>query len=158
TLRVTDNGGQSDQQGLSIRVDRAPLSITTSSLPPATVGAAYSQGLVAAGGTPPYSWSIASGNLPGGLALTSSTGMISGTPTDPTTANFTVSVADSSNPRQTQQRAMALTVLSQLTITTPSPLPAGTVGVPYAQTLTPAGGTPSYSWSTASGTLPPGIT
>jgi hypothetical protein len=45
-----------------------------------------------------------------------------------------------------------------LTITTPSPLPAGTVGSAYSQTLTVTGGTPPYNWSVISGSLPAGLT
>jgi large repetitive protein len=42
---------------------------------------------------------------------------------------------------------------------TSSTLPAGTVGVAYAtQQLTATGGTNSYTWSVASGTLPAGLT
>jgi len=55
-----------------------PPAITTASLPPATVGTAYSKTLTATGGTP-ISWSIKSGNLPAGLSLSGNT--ISGTPT-----------------------------------------------------------------------------
>jgi large repetitive protein len=49
--------------------------------------------LAASGGTPPYTWSIGSGALPGGLTLSSST--ISGTPTAAGPFPFTVNVADS---------------------------------------------------------------
>ncbi len=43
-----------------------------------------------------------------------------------------------------------------VTIITPTPMPAGRVGVPYSQTLTATGGVPPYIWS-ASGTLPNGL-
>ena len=39
----------------------------------------------------------------------------------------------------------------------PSSLAAGTVGVPYSQALGASGGTPPYSWTVASGTLPAGL-
>lgn len=42
-------------------------------------------------------------------------------------------------------------------ITTHSPLPEGTVGVPYDKTLTAVGGVAPYTWSVISGTLPPGL-
>ena len=48
----------------------AALAITTSSLLSGTQGAAYSNAIVATGGTTPYSWSITSGSLPAGLSLT----------------------------------------------------------------------------------------
>lgn len=52
--------------------------ITTTALPSGTIGTAYSQAL-AATGTAPITWSIASGSLPDGLTL-EATGLISGTP------------------------------------------------------------------------------
>ncbi|MCU1324898.1 MAG: hypothetical protein JWN34_268 [Bryobacterales bacterium] len=55
------------------------MSITTASLPSATVGTPYSATLSAIGGTSPYTWSMMSGSLPPGLALNSG-GSISGTP------------------------------------------------------------------------------
>ena len=52
--------------------------------------------LQAANGTTPYSWSVVSGALPSGLAL-SSGGTISGTPTKVGGYTFTVQVADSAS-------------------------------------------------------------
>jgi hypothetical protein len=49
-----------------------------------------------------------------------------------------------------------LTVLpaGSLTITTPSPLPAGVQGTSYSQTLAATGGTSPYTWSLTEGSLP----
>ena len=46
------------------------------------------------------------------------------------------------------------TVPIQITTLT---LPASTVGVAYNRTLTATGGTPPFSWSLISGSLPPGL-
>jgi predicted secreted protein len=69
--------------------------ITTASLPDGEVRVAYSQMLSAIGGTGPYTWSVRSGSLPAGLSLDSSTGVMSGTPTEESTDDFTIKVADS---------------------------------------------------------------
>ena len=76
----------------------APVVVTTTSLPDGTVGSPYVAGLTANGGTPPYTWSIASGSLPAGLTLAPN-GTISGTPTGPrATSTFTVQATDTTAP------------------------------------------------------------
>ncbi len=76
------------------------LSITSSTLLSGSSGTSYSQALQASGGTPAYTWAVASGNLPSGLSLAATTGVISGTPTSTGTSNFTVSVHDNGSPVQ----------------------------------------------------------
>src|SRR5579864_5002493 len=48
---------------------RTSVSDTCSPLQAATVGVSYFEQLSAAGGTPPYTWTKVSGNLPAGLTL-----------------------------------------------------------------------------------------
>jgi len=89
-----------------------PLTIVTTSLPDAHNGKAYSFGLQAISGTPPYSWSTASGSPPGGLSL-SAGGVISGTPSTvagDTTVSFTVQVADSAAQQHTAVQALSIVV------------------------------------------------
>ena len=149
TVQVTD-GVQTAQKSLTITVN-AVLTITTTSLPDAVQGIAYSQTLAATGGTGTNTWSLATGSLPTGLTL-SAAGVISGTPTA-TGTTFTVQVTDSI---QTKQQSLTITVNAVLTITTAS-LPNGVQGTAYSQTLTATGGTGTNTWSLASGTLPAGL-
>jgi serine protease len=86
-----------DAFGYFVPETPALLVITTASLPQATVGSPYSTTLAANGGTPPYSWSVASGSLPPGLSLAPG-GVISGMPTAAGVASFTVQVTDSMTP------------------------------------------------------------
>src|SRR5262245_54544144 len=53
-----------------------PLEITTESLSGVTAGALYSDAVVAANGTTPYTWSTLSGSLPGGITLDPGTGAL----------------------------------------------------------------------------------
>jgi hypothetical protein len=73
----------------------ATLQVTTTSLPVGATGTSYSTGLVASGGTPPYSWSKTSGQLPAGLVLNAA-GVISGKPTTAGSFSFDIKVVDSS--------------------------------------------------------------
>jgi uncharacterized protein (TIGR03437 family) len=85
----------------------APLQITTTSLPAGAKGVPYQLQLQATGGTTPLQWSLLSGSLPAGLAL-STTGLISGTPTVSGTFNITVKVLDANN--LSDQKAYTLTI------------------------------------------------
>ncbi|MHB8313606.1 MAG: G1 family glutamic endopeptidase, partial [Candidatus Dormibacteria bacterium] len=95
--------------------------ITTTSLPSATVGRAYSATRAASGGTAPYSWAITSGSLPSGLTL-SSGGSIIGTPSAAGTASFGVQVTDSTTPTaETATTQLSISVASAATPTVQSP-------------------------------------
>jgi large repetitive protein len=87
--------GQAGNGSGLIIVGSSPLTISTSSLPAATIGSTYSQPLSAEFGNPPYTWKLASGKLPKGLRLSGSTGVISGTPSKKAmSSTFTVEVLD----------------------------------------------------------------
>jgi hypothetical protein len=58
----------------------SPLSVTTTSLPNGLLRESYAQSLAAAGGTPPYFWSLVGGALPPGLELDNAEGTIGGEP------------------------------------------------------------------------------
>jgi mucin-19 len=154
TVQVTDSGALSATKVFNLTVN-PPLTITiANSLPVGAIGVSYRQPLTAGGGTTFYTWSIASGSLPSGLTL-SSEGVITGTPENAETADFTVRVTDLDGPSVT--KAFSLTINPPATITTLNPLPAGAVGAAYSQSLTAMGGTTPYVWSIVAGALPTGL-
>ena len=155
-VRVSDaaNPPLSTTQSLRIVIVQ-PISITTLSLPNGVKNMAYTGTLTAAGGTSPYTWSIANGALPPGLTL--SGGTIAGTPTTTGTFNFVAQVSDVGNPPLSTTQSLRIVIVEPISITTLALLD-GVVNVAYTETLTAAGGTPSYTWSMADGSLPTGLT
>ena len=88
----------------------APLAVSTTSVPSGVAGTSYSVSLSATGGTPSYTWSINSGQLPAGLSLAASTGIISGTPTASGTFSFGVTVNDSASPQQSATATLSMSI------------------------------------------------
>jgi hypothetical protein len=69
--------------------------IVSGTAPAGTEGVAYSYTFSASGGDGgPYTWSLASGSLPAGLTLNTSTGEVSGTPTTPGASAFVMRATD----------------------------------------------------------------
>ncbi len=155
---VTDSAQGSASGSFTIRINPA-LVITTTSLPSGTVGTSYTATTLAAtGGTPPYTWSLASGALPGGLSV-SSAGVISGTPTAAGTFSVTLKVTDSAQATATQSYSVTVAAATvPLSVTTQAPLAGGEVGVAYTQAFAATGGTPPYQWTISAGTVPLGFT
>lgn len=98
--KASDQRGVARPQGPkcdigAVEADQPPIVISPDSLPHGTVGKPYAtQTLSATGGLgAPYAFSLASGDMPPGLTL-SSAGVIEGTPTKAGTYPITVSVDD----------------------------------------------------------------
>jgi hypothetical protein len=81
----------------AVTVTEAGPTISTSRIPDAVDGAAYSASLVARGGKAPYHWTIVSGTLPTGLQLTSNTGAVTGRTTTTGAFQFDVRVTDAAS-------------------------------------------------------------
>lgn len=171
TARVTDDNSRSASKSLKITITAddpppppppAQLSISTSSLPGATVGQNYSATLSAKDGSGSKTWSIANGRLPSGLNL-SAGGRITGKPTATGNQSPTFRVRDSSG-SATRQITIRVTAepaprdpsSSPMTINTRS-LPGGKVGSAYRATFSVEGGSGSKKYRVSRGRIPAGL-
>jgi hypothetical protein len=167
TSRFTIRAVSADQlmgsSAFDLVVSSTQITISPPSLPPAKTGSAYLATLGASGGTAPYAWSIASGVLPAGLTLNSTTGVISGTPQVPSnspgstvSAGFAVQGTDANG--LNAFRSYLIPIENASITIAPSVLPEFMAG----QAITPltmqaAGGVAPYTWGVLSGTLPAGL-
>ena len=133
------------------------LRITTDVLPDGYVGEQYNLVFTASGGTLPYSWSLASGDLPAGLVLETS-GYLGGVLTTAGSFTFTVEVTDDGTPAKVAIRAYQVLVSANQPLDiTKVPHPVATIGLAYESQVEASGGVAPYSWTIVGGTLPSGI-
>lgn len=149
TVEVSDLSGETASQTLTIHI-LEPLSIITNEeLPPGEKNFPYDETLAAKGGVTPYSWSLVDKEgeqLPDGLILESD-GWIHGTPTSAGDFTFTVSVTDSHDNPQEEEKTFTIYIEPEPLIITTEELPDGYVGTSYDATLGATGGEGPLSWS-----------
>ncbi len=155
-------GGVTVSTPLSLNVTLKPEALTIPgagdtaiTLAGGTMANGYSQALGAAGGNPPYSWSLLAESLPPGLSLNAA-GTISGTPTEAGSFGFTARVTDSAGGTASAGYSVGIAP-PPLVITTGSPLPGGIAGTAYpSQTFAASGGNGPYTF-TVQGAVPSGL-
>jgi Tfp pilus assembly protein PilV len=149
----TDSFGDIATKPYTFTINPAAAISSPATLPDWTINRDYpGTAIVGTGGTTPYAWSAA--NLPSGLSINASTGVVSGTPTATGTLTATITLTDARG--ATATRNYSVTIHSSPNVTGPSSLPDWTANSTYPnQTMTSANGTTPYTWS-ASG-LPPGV-
>jgi uncharacterized protein YhjY with autotransporter beta-barrel domain len=96
TIKATDSTGFTVSQVYTLAINAATVTLTPATLPAPQVNVAYSQTLSASGGVAPYHFTVSGGQLPPGLTLNATTGVLSGTPSQAASYNATIQVTDSS--------------------------------------------------------------
>lgn len=142
---------------LSLTIAGPTITLAPGALPGGTVNLPYSQTITASGGTSSYSYAV-SGTLPTGITLTTA-GLLSGTTTQAGSFPITVTATDSTTGTGpfSKPQAYTLTIAGPTITIAPASLPNGTVGTGYSQTLSAAGGTGPYTFSTTPANLPAGL-
>ncbi|MBI5084455.1 MAG: putative Ig domain-containing protein [Acidobacteria bacterium] len=152
-VRLT-SANQLIERLITLVVDSMPLELTPAGLPDAYLTENYGQKLLAAGGTPPYGFKLASGALPPGLTLDPA-GSIAGVAATAGSYTFTIQLSDSG--QKQLSRIYTINVRTLVGIATKS-LPDGTQGESYSAQMDAQGGLAPYLYEVAEGALPPGLT
>ena len=129
------------------------LTVTTPEIGQGTLGLPFSAGLSAAGGEPPYEWSLDDGALPPGIDL-SVVGWLSGIPSQEGRFTFSVLVTDALGARD--EIELTVVVESANVVILTGRLPEVPVGEPVDFELQASGGLKPHTW-TALSTPPPGM-
>jgi hypothetical protein len=127
------------------------LSIATATLPTPVITKAYSQTVQTSGGTAPVTFAVSAGSLPAGLSLSTSTGVISGTPTTAGAYSFTIKATDASSATATKAYSGTIAAAPAISATT---LPTPLINQAYSQTVTTTGGTAPLAFSVSAGSAP----
>ncbi|WP_397383790.1 beta strand repeat-containing protein, partial [Prosthecobacter sp.] len=101
TVRVNDANGCQGTRAVTLQICPV-ISLSPTTPATGTVGVAYSQTITASGGSASYTYALVSGTLPAGLTLNTSTGVVSGTPTTPSSGSVTIRATDANGCQGTQ--------------------------------------------------------
>jgi len=138
-----------------------PVVVSASPTPPAGVVTYPYDGFTftASGGSPPFTWAITSGALPGGLTLASD-GTLSGTPTAVGPFAFSVTATNSASTPGTGSHAFSVTIntAGPPVLTAGQTPPAGIHGTDYYFQFGETGGYLPITYAVTQGAVPPGLT
>ena len=158
TVKVTDSKTTTATATFQLTVSAPNITIAPTSLAALTVGVTMTpQTLVASGGATPYTYTVSAGTLIPGLALNSSTGVLSGTPTAGGAYSFTVQAEDTNTNTGTQVYSGTVATPTLAMAPNPATNLTATTNITFTQAFTASGGTAPYTY-TQGGVLPPGLT
>jgi hypothetical protein len=126
TNQVTVSGGGSAAARATDRTTIVSLVLSGRTLQFGYVGGTYSATLAVSGGVAPYKWVVASGNLPAGLSLDPSKGIISGTPSAAGAYSFQIKVTDSTGASSTAPFQLTITPVLVTFTANPNPIVSST--------------------------------
>jgi hypothetical protein len=94
SITATDARGCGVSQQYTVVIACPAIVLSPLSLPNGSVSVAYSQPISASGGTAAYTFAVTAGNLPPGLSLNGSSGVLAGTPSAAGSFPFTIAATD----------------------------------------------------------------
>ncbi|MFT3706944.1 MAG: Ig domain-containing protein [Archangium sp.] len=131
-----------------------PLILEPTTVPSGSLGVPYAATFTVTNGTAPFSFRLASGDLPEGLTLDSE-GNLAGTPLTAATSHFTITASDAA--KRVGEGTYELVIAPRAITVSPAVLPNAVRGASYLAQLSATGGNNPYVYSIVSGSLPAGL-
>jgi len=154
TVTATDANGCTGSRAYTVVIVCPTITVGPGALTNGTVGTAYSQTVLGAGGGGTYLYARTGGTLPAGLSLDGASGAITGTPTTADLYSFTITATDQYGCSGATAYEVRICPIIEVT---PATAAQGTIGQVYAgTTFAQTGGVLPIVWS-ATG-LPLGLT
>jgi hypothetical protein len=135
----------------SVTITAIPLTLTGNFIP-AVAGTNYNVPLTVGGGTAPYTFAISSGQLPAGLLISTSSGIVSGTPTTTGTFSFGVNVTDTNKVAGSQTFQITVSPALVITVTPAAATVASGGTVPFTALVTNTPNT-AVTWTASAGSV-----
>jgi hypothetical protein len=167
TFSVTDSLGVTSATTSTVAFTvNASITATANSISPVNINVNQSVGsfypLLASGGSQPYWYFVSSGVLPDRVTLDPSTGLVTGTPTEPySTANVTFSVRDAGGIVAATTSTVSFTVIAAFNVVASATTAVfgyqNSPIVSFNSFSSVSGGRTPYVYSIVSGTLPTGV-
>jgi putative Ig domain-containing protein len=142
---------------LTLTIDPPSFVMTVPSVSTGRVGTPFQIVPSISGAVGTVSWTVASGDLPGGLTLDAFSGTVAGTPTAWGTSTAVIEAHDSWSANRVDSRAVTITIEPTALAVATSALPTAGYHSMYRFDIQASGGTGSTAWSLAGGTLPVGL-
>ncbi len=156
TVSATDAYGCAGSRAYELVTSCPAFQVRPTTLPPATTLASYDLALATPGATAPVTFTVAAGELPSGMSL-STAGVFAGTPGTQGMFDVTVGAVDAHGCAASRAYDLLVTGCPTITVS-PATLPGGAVGAAYTGAVTASGGREPYALSVSDGTLPAGVT
>lgn len=163
TIRVVDSLNQARTLSIVGNVDNnptPPVKFVSTSIPGFAVGDVVA-GIPTTGGVMPLSFSVASGELPPGLSLSTATGLITGSIpiiSGNTNYGFSITVTDATGASDIKSFTGTIDPGDSVLKIHSTTLASIGAGIDYSFPMTVTGGTLPYVFSMTSGALPEGLT
>ncbi len=146
--------------GNPVSAELGPGEFTNGSFPMGHVGTPYNAQLAAEGGSGNYTWEVIVGSLASGLSLNSSTGLVSGTPTNTATGSITISCTDADNTEFSDSVQLNFVVYADSWVPSIETTTADNAVVDqsyYFELLVNSDISEPIDWTVESGSLPTGL-